>query len=193
MSDFQVIRPTLNEFATAPASSALMPPTFTSESSKTSARSMLGFSGARNVTVGNSTTDCLLTPESLMQNCQQTSKSELASTVNTTINNTALGVTPATTTSVLMSPMQFEAAAAESTHLMRINSSESTGERGLLGNNNNNLSSSGAVGGVINPLTKEQLQQTLIHMLKTDGDFLCAIHSAYVSSLNQGLHSRSSN
>jgi hypothetical protein len=39
----------------------------------------------------------------------------------------------------------------------------------------------------INPLTREQLQQALIHMLKTDSDFLCKIHSAYVESLNRGL------
>lgn len=39
----------------------------------------------------------------------------------------------------------------------------------------------------VTPLTKEQLQQALIHMIKTDADFVSKLHEHYVRSLNENL------
>ncbi|XP_041860294.1 mRNA-decapping enzyme 1A [Melanotaenia boesemani] len=50
---------------------------------------------------------------------------------------------------------------------------------------------SSASGGAVDPLTfpcsKTQLQETLIHLIKNDPDFLSAIHDAYLQSLTKDL------
>ena len=119
----------------------------------------------------------LLTPAALEKSASSVSSSEKVSTTSTKQLSAAAA---SLQSDVLLSPMAFVRGSQKSP------ASSLSDEPGRLNRSNDSGSSQeGSTSLPVAALTKEQLQQAIMHLMKTDPSFINTLHEAYLNSLKE--------
>lgn len=82
---------------------------------------------------------------------------------------------PGSDINVLLSPSAFQQSTSRTAAATAVTSPPAASEP--------SSTSAGSVETPVAPCSKTQLQETLIHLIKNDADFLSAIHGAYLQNL----------